>query len=331
MFLANSSFTSLFNNIYSQLENNQDEDVAYILKVLNDEIIEEDIISLFLQKQLNKILNIDDLKFVNVWDLVIKENKVEATWENAYQYYFEYDNSFNESINTFLNTRENFLNLGSSLIKVSTEKDKQNEFILKLLTNDNLTIESYSVIPKSIPKQYKITDKFDYNLINRAKVEKLIELNIIPLTLYHFKEIKSNYPGLQIKLLLRNWNNYLDFYKKYDTEIEINDIILLLQDSSLKEGLKNYIIKNQISDDDLLNEQLANEVSKLLIDSKNKIKDVDSLLNFDRLKNIFYNKLESNIEVRLINLIGNKLTKDEILTLKDLMPNHLVIYVLNLK
>lgn len=175
---------------------------------------------------------------------------------------------------------------------------------------------------ESVPKQYKFTEKFDYNLVSKDKVEKLIQLNIIPLTIYHYREIKSIYPELHIKLLLRNWKNYLDFCKKYDTELEINDIILLLQNSTLREGLKHHIIKNQISDDDLLNKELAIEVSNLLINTKIKIKikDIDSLLNFNRLINIFTNVLEDDVEVRLINLIGNKLTKAEILTLKDLMP-----------
>lgn len=304
---------------YSKLEDKQDEDISCVLKVLNNEILEKNIISLFLEKQINKISNINDLEFVNIFDLVVKENKVDANWENVYNYYIEYDKNFNENINIFLNTKDNFLNLSLLQIKVSSEKDNQNEFILKLISNDNLAIESYSLLVESIPKQYKFPDKFDYNLISKDKVEKLIQFSIIPLTLFHFREIKSTYPGSQVKLLLRNWKNYLEFYKKYDTEMEIDDIILLLQDSILKEGLKNYIIKNQISDNDLLNEQLANEVSKFIISSKNKIKDFN-LLNFNRLKNIFFNKLESNIKIRLINLVGDKLTKDEILDLKIYMP-----------
>lgn len=315
-YLELDNYNFYINNMYSLLENNQDEDNVYVLKVLNNEVLETDIIILFLQKQINKILNISEIQFVNIFDLVIKQNKVEATWENVYDYYSEFDNSFNEIINQFLNVRENYLSLSLILIKISTEKDKQNEFILKLLTNNNLTIESYSVILNSIPKQYKFADKFDYNLISKDKVEKLIQFDKIPLTLNNFKQIKSNHPSLQVKLLLRNWNSYLDFYKKYHTEIEIDDIILLLQDSNLKDGLKNHIIKNQIKDNDLLNEDLAGEVSNFLINSKNKIKDIHLLLNFNRLENIFSTELENSIKVRLINLIGNQLTKVEILNLK---------------
>lgn len=316
-YIESDNYKSYIKNVYSKLEKNQNEELVYVLKVLNDEILETGVINMFLQKQVKKILNINDIKNVGIYDIVIKENKVEANWENIYQYYFEYDNNFNENLNSFLNLKENFSNLKSSFIRVSTEKDKLNEFIFKLITNDNLKIESYSSLLQSLPQQYKFPEDFVYSLINRDKVEKLIQSNIIPLTESNLKEIRSIYPGLQVKLLLRDWNNYLDFSKKY--EIEIEDITLLLKDIILKEGLKNHIITNQVSEKDLLNEKLAFEVANFLITTKNKIKDLDTFLSFNKLKNIFSHKLENNIKVRLINLVGNKLTKGEILTLKSLM------------
>ncbi|WP_433812943.1 hypothetical protein [Flavobacterium johnsoniae] len=318
-FLELDNYKTYINEVYLQLENNQDEDILYVLEVLNNEILETEIKKTFIQKQINKISHINDLRFVNDFDLVIEENKVALTWENVYHYYYQYDNSFNEIINAFLNESENYLILALATIKINIDKDLQNEFILKLIGNDNLTIESYSTLLESVPKQYRFTEKFDYNLVSKDKVEKLIQFNIIPLTVYHYREIKSIYPESHVKLLLRNWKDYLDFYKKYEKEIGIDDIILLLQNSNLREGLKHYIIKNQILDNDLLNERLAVVVSKLLINSKNKIKDIDSLLNLNRLTNIFTNALEGNIKVRLINLIGDKLTKVEIVILKDLM------------
>lgn len=314
-YLESDNYKFYIMNVYSQLENNQNEDSTYALKVINNETLEKDAIYLFLKKQINKISNIEDLKLRVVCDFVFKENRIEANWENVYQYYFEYDNSFNENLNTFLNSRENFSNLSLSLIKVNAEKDKANNFILKLIANDNLTIESYGVFLENLPKQYKFVENFDYSLISKDKVEKLIELNIIPLTESNFKKIKSIHQGLQIKLLLRNWKSYLDFSKK--VEIEIEDIILILQDGTLKEGLKKFVIKNQVSENNLLNQELASEVSNLILNTKNK--NIDSLLNFDRLKTIFSHKLENTVKVRLINLVGNKLNTPEFLTLKSLM------------
>ncbi|WP_035647195.1 hypothetical protein [Flavobacterium sp. ASV13] len=305
-------------NIYSQLEYDQNETALYVLYILNNINVEEDTKLIFLQKQVNKLLDFNEIDKLIDCDLLVKENKIKASWINVYDYYWNYDNSFNEILNTFLN--ENYLILASTVIKVDKEKELQNEFILKLISNDSLTIEAYSVfVKKSIPKQYKLADEFDYKLISKDKVEKLIQYDIIPLNVYSFKEIKSVYPGVQIKLLIRNWASYLDFYKKYKKELEVEDFILLLKDFTLKEELKNYIIKDQILDDYLLNEELAIEVSQLLINSKNKIKNFDLWLNFNRLKNIFSNKLETSMKVKLINSVGNKLTKEEILILKDLM------------
>ncbi|SHG32557.1 YobI family P-loop NTPase [Flavobacterium johnsoniae] len=325
-YLELDNYNSYIKNIYSKLDYDQNETSTYILNVLNNQNVEEDLKLLFLRKQVNKLLNFNGIDKLIDCDLLVVEGKIETSWVNVYEYYWNYDNSFNETLNAFLNNKENYLTLASTVIKINEDNENsegnnlQNEFILKLISNNNLEIESYIVfIEQCIPKEYKLADEFQYKLINKEKIEKLIQFDIIPLTVYNFKEIKSMFAGLQIKLLLRDWNSYLDFYEKHSTHIEIEDIILLLQDPDLKEGFKKYIIKNHISDDDLLNKELATEVANLLIENKSKLRDVDELLDFNRLKNILTNKLEYRSKVRLIILIGDKLTKEEVLVLKDLI------------
>ncbi|OXE98169.1 hypothetical protein B0A79_20930, partial [Flavobacterium piscis] len=193
----------------------------------------------------------------------------------------------------------------------------QDEFVLKLLSNDKLTIDSYTVFAKRFSQEFTFKEDFDYNLINKNKVEKLIEFNFISLTESNFEAVKAIHPGLQINLLIKDWSNYLAFTKNH--ELDIEDIILVLKDPNLKEELKVYIIKNQIYEEDLINKELAFEVSTFLLDIKDISKTNSSILSFSKLETIMNHKFENNIKVRLINLMANKLTKIEILNLKKLM------------
>lgn len=317
-YLESENYNSYIKNTYLKLENDQNEDYVYVLKVLNNEGLETDNADSFLKKQVNKVLDIDDLVTLGMYDLAMKNNKVVANWENIYQYYYQKDNLFNEILTDFLNQKDNYLQINlDPKINISVEKDIQDEFILKLLSNDKLTIDSYKIFAEIFSREFTITEKFDYKIINRDKIETLIEYNFIPIIEYNFEALKAVYPGLQIKLLIKDWTDYLGFTK--NKELEIEDIILVLQDPNLKEEYKLYIINNQISEDDLLDDKLAFQVSNLLLNINDTSKNVSSNLSFHKLETIMTHKLENDIKVRLINLMASKLTKTDILNLKNLM------------
>lgn len=317
-YLESDNYNSYIKNVYSELENDQNEDSVYVLKVLNDESLQIDYAETFLKKQINKVSNIADLRTLDIYDLVMMNNKVVADWQNVYEYYFQKDNLFNEILTDFLNEKDNYLQLGEdSRIKVSTEKDIQDEFVLKLLSNDKLTIDSYTIFTKSFSQEFSFVEDFDYNLISKKKVEKLIVFNYIPLNKFNFEAIKAIHSGLHIKLLIKEWGNYVDFTK--NQEIELEDIVLVLKDPDLKEESKLYIIKNQIFEEDLINQQLALEVSSLLLNAIDTSKNVYLNLSIDKLKVIMSHKFDNIIKVRLVNLMANKLTKIDIINLKKLM------------
>ncbi|OXG03991.1 hypothetical protein B0A79_12395 [Flavobacterium piscis] len=102
-YLESENYNSYIKNVYLQLENDQNEDYVYVLKILNNENLKIDYAEIFLKKQIYKVPNIDDLRTLDIFDLVMKNNKVVADWENVYQYYYQKDDVVNEILIDFLN------------------------------------------------------------------------------------------------------------------------------------------------------------------------------------------------------------------------------------
>lgn len=317
-YIESDNYISYIKNVYGKLEKNQNEELTNVLKVLNNEKLLIDYAEIFLMKQINKLSNIFELNSLHISDLVIRNSKVVANWKNIYDYYFEYDNTFNDNLTAFLNDENNYLDLFKEKWRIINDiEDIQKEFILKLFSNNNLTIDAYTILVKCFPQNFLFLQDFDYDLIDENKVEKLIYFKFISLNESNFKAIKAIYPELHIKLLLNDWDNYLNFVE--NNKIGIEDLILVLKDPKLEEKLKLFIIKNQISENFLINEKLASEVSITLLNVNDKSIDFNSILSFEKLKAIMGNKLKNEVKLKLINLTGGKLSKIQVLELTYLM------------
>lgn len=315
-YLEEDNFNSYINNVYQTLEYEQYDEEQYILKVLNDEKLSIEKKLIFIEKQINQISDIKKLKRVPYYELVIAKNKVKANWENIYQYYIEKNNVFDENLKKFLNETNVYYELSSEEIHLNIDEEAQNEFILKLISNDDLTNASYETIMRnSIPEDFKIPEDFDFKIINENKIEKLIDTEIIPLTESNFEGLKAVRPNLHINLLLKNWGNYLEYVSEFSLSVE--DKILVLQYDNLSDVLKLSIIKNQISDEDLADNDLTEEVIILVLnDSSNST----GILDFSKLKTMLTHNLRDEQKIKLINLLGNKLSKDNILDIQINIP-----------
>lgn len=317
-YISKDNFESYLTNVYSKLENNQDEKEEYILKVIDIEKLNIEKRLEFLEKQENRISDIYELADIEFYDLIFKHNRIKVDWDNVYKYYFENDKTFNDILINFLNIDENYTDLSTSNIKLGVDDENQEEFISKLIENKKLTTNALESLIKSFPANYKIIE-FDFSNIEKNKVELLIDKKIIELNSENFEDIKKNHSDLHIKLLLRDWANYLDYANKYD--IEITDKIKILQYDNLTDSLKRSIIKNQITTDDLKNKKLAEEVSLLIINGISDTKiNVTELLDINKLKSLLSHNLGDEEKIRLLNIYKNLLSKKNILDLKEFLP-----------
>lgn len=317
-YLESDNFNSYIDNIYPELESQQQDAEEYLLKVLNNEVLSIEKKEVFIEKQINQISDIKELKKGPYYDLVINKIKVKSTWENIYQYYYEKDNVFDVSLTNYLNDTDSYYDLINDIIDLSVDQEVQKEFILKLVSNDQLSNASYeTIIGNCIPDNFQIPEDFDFEIINENKVEELINAEIIPLTETNFENIKSVYPNLHIGLLLRNWTDYLEYNQ---TNIEVADKVLILQNDKLNEDLKLSIIKNQISANDLEDEDLSSEVANIILHYSGKFIHFKSLLDIIKIKAVLSHDLTENQKIKLINLFNEQFSKNDILDIQDLIP-----------
>jgi hypothetical protein len=322
-YIEKDNFNSYIDDAYSKLENYQDDNENYVLKVLNNENLDILRKTVFIKKQINPVSDITELKRVELYDLVLTENKIESSWENIYQYYFKNEDTFNLEITNFIN--DSSYNLYQKIIDLDIEKEKQNKFVLKLISNEKLATTSYeNIIVKCISKNFEIPEDFDFKIISQDKVKILIKTNnIIPLTKNNFEEIKSIHPSLHIKLLLRSWNAYLDYCTDYD--IDVDDKILILQDDDLQDDLKISIIKDKISVDDLENNDLAIEVVHLILNSSTS-NNKSNIITTLKLRTLLNHPLNLENKIKLINLLSDKVTKSDVLEIQKELPEYYRVY-----
>lgn len=324
-YLEKDNFNSYIDNIYSVLEDEQYDEDENILKVLNNEKLSNGKKSLFIEKQNNQILDITKLKKMNSYELVIVKNKVKATWENVYQYYMEMFDLFDENLTQFLNESSNYSELAHEKIILTVDNDIRNKFILNLISNNNITDASYGVVMNSIPADFELPEDFDFESVNKFKIEKLINVGVIVLTESNFDGLKSIYPNLHINLLLKDWVNFLEYSIEYG--LSVDDKLLVLQNQTLNHDLKLSIIKNQIYNSDLEDHDLAAEVTALiLLNVSNTYVDHKNLIDVTKLKIILSHNLKNEHKIKLINLLGNKISKNDILDIQNHIPKSYKVY-----
>lgn len=314
-YIEEDGYNTYISNVYSKFENNQYEDEVNILKVLNkkDLLIENAI--LFLNKQNNKISNLYDIENLNFFSLVFEHNSIKAVWSNIYNYYIEIDNVFDKSLNTFLNNESNYTYLTfDSKIDLKIEKEAQIAFISKLIGNNDLTIESYTSLLDCLPSDFELSSDFDFESIDKDKIEILIEENVIELNLTYYDSLKKIHTELHIDLLVQKESNYIEFIK--DNDIDIADKILVLQNPQLSNKNKLELIDRVSIIEINSSEELSEELCDLIIKTSSLI------LSVEKIEALLKQDLTTEQKIKLIVLYESKLPKLKIIDiLRNCLPN----------
>lgn len=312
-YIEEDSYNTYISNVFSKFENNQNEDEVNILKVLNKKGLLKENAILFLNKQNNKISNLYDIGNLNFFSLVFEHNSIEAVWSNIYNYYFEIDNIFDKTLNTFLNNEDNYFYLSAnSKIDLKIEKDAKIDFTSKLIGNNDLTIESYANLIDCILSDFQLSNDFDFGSIDEDKVEILIEENIIGLNTTYYDSLKKNHPDLHIALLIQKESNYKEFIE--DNDIDIVDKTLVLQNSKLSNKNKLLLVDKVSIIEINSSVELSEEICHLIINTSSL------LLSIEKIEALLKQKLTTEQKVKLIVLYESKLSNLKII---DILRNRL--------
>ena len=298
------NFSSYIKIIYVQLKNQSDSEKT-ILEVLNSSDLSINDKKLYLTNQTNIITDIKNVENTNLWEYIVINSKVLATYENIYNYYIEF--GLDEKIIEFINRNNeilsvtNFENL-EFLKKVSlTDKISLNVFKSIISKVGTYTIEEFNEI-------FQVSD-------NKKKLKLLIEFGLIEKSIDSFMSLSE----LDIELALLFIENNKTFIAKNIDKITLNiDQIKAITNSSLTQYIKEQSIK-QIKNIDLekIEEKMDCTFAKNIVNIQEKNNEI--IFSGEVVKCIFYELKEVKDKLSLINMNFKNLSFQVIKALFDLL------------
>lgn len=310
-------------------ENNTEEELHCIIKLLNNEnLSNENKISLI--RKLNfKIEDIQEIKNKGLWENLVSENKLDANWSNLF---IEYENDLIgdfDYFRNFLNHEENYTKLSQVkqneevLIKnfLSTEEEEEEEEKIKKLQIDYKTVEDFTLdlINSEISDSSfnhlirSLAIKFDLAGIKRKeRIPSLISNNLI-----NFNVQNIVYLDGKNRILLIEQNEELihENYKVFN-EFDI-DVWTDIFKSDLNAKYKQDILK-YLSEEEKYNEGDLNFFKTIINNFKNqKFHLYSTYFTSTALKS----NLPDDEKIKFLTMeISEKYSDDELIEYLNLLP-----------
>lgn len=295
--------------VFLKLPNNTNESEETLLKLLNDINLDSDLRVRILQKQDTKVKDIRNIENISIQFELLKNNKIEATWDNIINHYYQSQESLiNEALIEFLNIEENYTRLNKE--NFTRKADDTKKFRENLLLTKDLSLKAYTGLLIKTPNHWEI---LKFSQLQQDKVEWLIE-NKLELTKDNLSILKEHFSTISIKLIEKKCQELI---KKYDElELNINDHIKILQSQIIDQSIKEYIIERINSEWIIVNNELKSEIEDTLYKSSKQILEyevLDAIVSFsnnnEKRLHLIYNHMKEldNSQIRnLIEKIGGK-------------------------
>lgn len=267
-------------NIYLKIPTNKNEKLESLVELLNNPTIKisnKELIISHVNTKIDKLSKINDK---NLYEILLENNKMVATWENLLFAYNsqELDEEEEEKeilihIINFINILENAQELSKTKISKDTEEIK--EFWKILLQANEIDNESYDLITKSSPWWYS-TLKFEK--LSQTKIKSLINNTCIQPIKVSYDKIKEYFDGLNIKLFEKRKTDYFKILN--EITFDSSDLKLVLLSTVFENPEKLKILNTCNADTIKTNANLQLIASILLQDASFTVDDeiIESIL-----------------------------------------------------
>lgn len=296
-------------DVFLKLLDNNNETEDTLLLLLDDGNLDDVIKIKILQKQKIKIKDISDIESLSIKYEIVRNNKIDATWNNIINYYYQSEEEIiNDALIEFLNIEENYQQLNND--NFTKKADDTKEFRENLLKANSLTFEAYTKLLIKTPNNWNI---LSFSHLEQNKVEWLIE-NKLELTKNNLDVLKEYFPAISIKLIEKKRSELIT---KYDElELNIDDHIKILESSIIDQSTKETIIGKIDNEWIIENDQLKLLIKNILYKSPEHILEYEALdaivgysKNNDKKLQLIYNHmggLDNDQVQTLITKLGGK-------------------------
>lgn len=280
-------------NVLLKIDTNTQESEEIILKLLNDDDILPNNKIAIIEKEETKIQDITKVKNKELWGELYRTNKIVANWDNIIHYYIEQKTLTKELI-SFLNQQENYEKLSSS--KINNEQLFDKTEILQplnraIISASELTDDAYNYLIKSVWFWYS---SLDIQKLNSSKINSILDSNKLGLTQENIDALKEHFSPRHIKLIESFKDKFIEGFGEFD--LDANDVLLLLNSDKFTIEQKTVFL-NQVQasmfDDSTPLKEVA---SRLYIDSKLRIDDINL---FEKM---FYGENKYDLELLISQL-----------------------------
>lgn len=285
------------------------------LKTLGKQNILEDIIECInewnMDKEINKEIiknitgKIKDIKDVNTdyYEELIKNNKIEPTWENYYYFYCQTDNQITDELihNIELNIEELKRQKVSSIIMPEEDKKQFIDFRAKIIKNNKINIGVYKQI---IPICWINLGSIEENELENERLKMLVENKTIKFNDNNLQIIYNQIPEILDVYINNNIELFINGIESYT--INENMICDIIKSPIIKFREKNKIINsidtsyiNEDSMEYIINNYSQNRISK--INEKLKERMFESTLNISYKLTLLEKELDRDNPIDLID------------------------------
>lgn len=287
-------------NVFLEVENNLNESEGVLIDLLDNEKVSKELKESVIKKENTKISFLYCVP-KELWEMIIKNNKIKAEWKNIIDYFKEVQ-EIDETIAIFLNQKENYEDLSKK--KISEESEENNEIIkslsIELLKNELIKIKALRLIVKSYSQGQNSMGLIN---VSEARVGALIELNMLNLTEENLHELKFNYLDKHIELIRKNIDIFLENPNKFN--LEADDLIEILKFTELtpnqKINLVNGLVKGLLGADE--SDNLLKAIYEVLVKEEVDIKLDNELLN-TLIEFEIYEEYKKELFYKQINYLG---------------------------
>jgi hypothetical protein len=227
---------------------------------LNNEDISLEAKEKILQKTGAKLSNLDKITAIEVKQIILKYSKVVPLWTTILIHFSQEENIITIEMTDFLNNQDN----ANSLCETKVDKDISDKitadaFMRALITNDKLSIDSYSLLMKSIPYWY---EDLELDNFGKEKILVLIDNHVLRPSPLVFNKLKENFSPLHILLLEKSSESLIKNWEQFP--FETDDYCSLLKSNVLTPD-KKQLICEKIGDDIIIaNSELLEIISALV-------------------------------------------------------------------
>uniref|UniRef100_UPI003A91309B hypothetical protein n=1 Tax=Halarcobacter sp. TaxID=2321133 RepID=UPI003A91309B len=253
-------------DIFLEIETNDSESEETIIKLLNNESLNNELKEEIIKSQKLIIEEASKIKSNEILDILVQNNKIETTWNNINALYSK--NGFNKTLMNYLNNTSIAKTLSKT--KINSDYCEENKTfktkVLKdILESNEIDIESYKLLIKSNGYWY---ETFDIYNLNEERIDLLLEYSILQVTRENIEKLIECSSLKYLVLIEKHFNKFIDEYDSIYDLLSEKDYIQLLKSNriNIEQKFKLFALVDIENFD--INEETASLFRNLYLEKK---------------------------------------------------------------